>query len=53
LGSLYAARLADSENDVTILARGQRLIDIRSNGIVLEDVAGGRRDTSLAYKDSK
>jgi 2-dehydropantoate 2-reductase len=36
LGSLYAARLADSGNDVTILARGQRLIDIRANGIVLD-----------------
>jgi choline dehydrogenase-like flavoprotein len=45
LGSLYAARLADSENDVTILARGQRLIDIRSNGIVLEDVATRRQTT--------
>jgi 2-dehydropantoate 2-reductase len=46
LGSLYAARLADSENDVTILARGQRLIDIRSNGIVLEDVATRRQTTT-------
>jgi 2-dehydropantoate 2-reductase len=45
LGSLYAARLADSENDVTIFARGQRLIDIRSNGIVLEDVATRRQTT--------
>jgi 2-dehydropantoate 2-reductase len=30
LGSLYAAKLAESENDVTILARGQRLIEIRA-----------------------
>jgi 2-dehydropantoate 2-reductase len=46
LGSLYAVRLADSENDVTILARSQRLIDIRSNGIVLEDVATRRQTTT-------
>jgi len=46
LGSLYAARLADSENDVTILARAQRLVDIRSNGIVLEDVATKRQTTT-------
>ena len=36
LGSLYAARLRQSGQDVSILARGQRLKDIRKYGIVLE-----------------
>ncbi len=35
LGSLYAARLAKSGEDVTILARGERLEQIREHGIVL------------------
>lgn len=38
LGSLFAARLAQGGNDVSILARGQRLDDLREHGIVLEDV---------------
>jgi 2-dehydropantoate 2-reductase len=37
LGSLYAARLQDAGNEVNILARGQRLLDIRQHGIVLEE----------------
>ena len=37
LGSLYAARLQEAGQDVSILARGQRLADIRAYGIVLED----------------
>jgi 2-dehydropantoate 2-reductase len=46
LGSLYAAKLAESENDVTILARGQRLIEIRANGIALEDLATRQQTTT-------
>jgi 2-dehydropantoate 2-reductase len=37
LGSLYAARLQDAGHQVTLLARGQRLADLRAQGIVLED----------------
>lgn len=37
LGSLYAARLQEARQEVSILARGQRLADIREHGIVLED----------------
>ena len=37
LGSLYAARLHESGQDVSILARGQRLSNIHQHGIVLED----------------
>jgi len=38
LGSLFAARLQQGGNDVSILARGQRLDELREYGIVLVDV---------------
>ena len=38
LGSLFATRLQEGGNDVSILARGQRLTDLREHGIVLHDV---------------
>ena len=43
LGSIYAARLQDAGNDVTLVARGQRLADILQHGIILEDYATGKR----------
>lgn len=43
LGSLFAARLHVGGHDVSILARGQRLADLREYGIVLEDVHTKRR----------
>ena len=46
MGSLYAARLRESGQDVSVLARGQRLADIREYGIVLEDVSTGNRTTT-------
>lgn len=42
LGSLYAARLQESDNEVTVLARGRRLDAIRADGLVLEDASTGR-----------
>ncbi|MFN2150670.1 MAG: ketopantoate reductase family protein, partial [Anaerolineales bacterium] len=38
LGSLFAARLQQGGNEVSILARGQRLDDLREHGVVLVDV---------------
>ena len=38
LGSLFAARLQEGGNEVSLLARGQRLADLREHGIVLVDV---------------
>jgi 2-dehydropantoate 2-reductase len=38
LGSLFAARLQQGGNDVSILARGQRLDELREYGIVVVDV---------------
>lgn len=46
LGSLYAARLQEAGQEVSILARGQRLADIREHGIVLEDSDTGQRTTT-------
>ena len=43
LGSLYAARLQAAGNEVTVLARGQRLAELRQHGIVLEEYGRGQR----------
>ncbi len=43
LGSVYAARLHGSGQDVSILARGQRLADLRERGIELEDAVTGQQ----------
>ena len=40
---MYAARLKESGQDVSILRRGDRLTSIREQGIVLEDVLSGKR----------
>jgi 2-dehydropantoate 2-reductase len=46
IGSLYAALLAESGQDVSILARGIRLADIRDHAIQLEDVVTGKQTTA-------
>jgi 2-dehydropantoate 2-reductase len=46
IGTLYAARLKEAGHGITVLARGERLADIRRYGLVLEDVVGGRRSTT-------
>lgn len=43
IGCLYAALLSKSGQDVSVLARGQRLVDIRANGIQLQDHVTGQR----------
>lgn len=43
LGSLYAARLKETGNRVTILARGKRIQEIQQNGIILEAGSTGER----------
>jgi 2-dehydropantoate 2-reductase len=43
IGSLYAAKLSAAGEDVTLLARGQRLATLRERGIVLEDAFTGRQ----------
>ncbi len=46
LGSLYAARLKEAGKDVTLVARGSRLADIKEHGIVLEQFDTGERTTT-------
>ena len=45
LGSLYAARLYQAGVDVSILARGQRLADLREYGVILEGSHSGQIKT--------
>ena len=46
LGSLYAAKLKDGGHNVSILARGARLHEIREHGILLQDFHGGQKTTT-------
>ncbi|MCW3488585.1 ketopantoate reductase family protein [Dethiobacter alkaliphilus] len=46
LGSLYAAKLHEAGIDVTIVARGSRLADIKKHGIVLEEFKSGKRTST-------
>lgn len=46
IGCLYAARLAQSGEVVTILARGDRHDTLRDHGITLENGVSGRRTAS-------
>jgi 2-dehydropantoate 2-reductase len=41
IGTLYAAKLVDHGEMVTVLARGRRLEDVRRNGLLIEDIASG------------
>ena len=46
IGSFNAARLKQAGHDVTLLARGQRLVDLREHGVMLEDLRSGRGTTT-------
>ena len=46
MGCLYAAKLAQSGQDVTVLARGDRYNTLREHGITLEDGESGERTTT-------
>lgn len=46
IGSLIAAWLKESGQDVSLLARGQRLADLREHGIVLENIQTEDRYTT-------
>ncbi len=46
IGTLYAARLQSGGHRVTVVARGQRLRDVRRYGLVLEDVLAGVRSAT-------
>ena len=46
IGTLDAARLQEGGHRVTVVARGQRLADIRRYGLALEDIVGHGRSTT-------
>ena len=46
IGTVYAGKLAEAGHEVTIVARGQRLLDISQHGLVLEDIVCRRRWTA-------
>lgn len=43
---MFAARLAQGEHQVSLLARGHRLADLRQYGVMLEDYATGERSVT-------
>ena len=48
IGSIYAARLQEAGHDVSVLARGRRLEELREHGVVLRDaVTGGQTVTRV------
>jgi len=47
LGSLFAARLKQAGQDVSILARGQRLADLREHDIILQDAVSGASEQAF------
>ncbi len=46
IGSVYAARLQEAGYNVSLLARGQRAVSLRTQGILLEDTSTGHRTTT-------
>ena len=46
IGTLYAAKLQEGGHRVTVVARGQRLADIRCYGLALEDIVGRVRSAT-------
>jgi 2-dehydropantoate 2-reductase len=43
IGSVYAGKLAEAGHEVVLLARGRRLADLQTHGLVLEDAQSGIR----------
>jgi ketopantoate reductase len=49
IGSVYAVKLLQAGHEVVMLARGRRLEDLQTNGLVLEEATSGNR-TVLAVQ---
>jgi len=52
MGSLYAARLKESGQDISVLARGQCLAEIREHGIFMEDASSKALIPKAVYEIS-
>ena len=46
IGSVYAARLKAAGHNVSLLARGQRAVSLRTHGIQLENASTGKKTTT-------
>lgn len=46
IGSVYAVRLQEAGHRVSLLARGQRALSLRTHGIQLENAVNGRKTTT-------
>src|SRR5579859_1591597 len=46
IGSVYAARLHEAGYTVSLLARGQRAVSLRTHGILLENTVTGQHTTT-------
>jgi len=46
IGSVYAGRLQEAGYNVSLLARGQRAVSLRTQGILLEDASTGHHTTT-------
>ncbi len=46
IGSVYAARLQEAGYTVSLLARGQRAVSLRTHGILLENIRTGQQTTT-------
>jgi 2-dehydropantoate 2-reductase len=43
IGSVYAGKLMQAGHHVVLLARGRRLVDLQTHGLILEDAESGNR----------
>ena len=43
IGSVYAGKLLQAGHEVVLLARGPRLVDLQTHGLILEDARSGNR----------
>jgi 2-dehydropantoate 2-reductase len=43
IGSVYAGKLQQAGHEVVLLARGPRLVDLQTHGLILEDAQSGNR----------
>jgi 2-dehydropantoate 2-reductase len=49
IGSVYAVKLLQAGHEVVMLARGRRLSDLQTHGLILEEAESGNR-TVLAVQ---
>jgi len=53
IGSVYAGKLLEAGHEVGLLARGSRLADLQSHGLLLEDAESGNRTAQLVASVSE